>query len=217
MTSTRAEEFRTAVKTAIQAAKVAPNDPFLQVLQDLAQGIEDENIRAEITREEYSGRLSLQIAPAYRPSRAVTMLVVLLRGPYVEVLLNPRQKAANPEELTNILKAYIGTPDFLESLQEIGRLVLEPVEGFLRSRPSTVSHRDVMLTVSPAQQKQIAENIGKEVSLSLPISTLPGAGKFDRSTQYKVLDSAGFSVELSTAPVEDKAGNLQIVGKVGKS
>ncbi len=213
MASARAEQFRDLVRTARANLETAPDNPYRQVLADVAEGLTDGFVEARVVQGT-GGRFILQLAPAFRPGRAVAMLTVLVRSTSAEILLNTPRIAATPDELTEILKAYVTAPEFLESLQEIADLVKQPVEGYLKSRPGTVSHHDVMLEVSPEKQRNIAQSVGREITLNLPISTFPGAGKFSPKSNYRILDSAGFTITLSKDVVEQENGELLIVGRV---
>lgn len=213
MSSSRAREIREAVRAAQAASATRPDDPFKQVLDDVALGLTDEAVEARLTSGP-GGRWTLWLAPAHRPGRAVAMLSVVISARGADVLLNPKQVATTPEQLADILRTHVTTPAFLESLQEISELAAQPVEGFLRMAPRTVSREDLMLEVPPEVQREIAQSVDKDVSIRLRIADFPGAGTFMAGTRYKVLESAGFSVTLSKEVAQAEDGSLQIVGRV---
>jgi hypothetical protein len=99
-------------------------------------------------------------------------------------------------------------------LQEIAELTKQPVEGFLRMVPRTVSREDLMLEVPPEVQREIAESVGREVSLVLRVAPFAGAGIFKPGARYQALESAGYSVALSKDVEEEPGGKLRIVGLV---
>jgi hypothetical protein len=141
---------------------------------------------------------------------------VVIGPSHAEVLLQPKQSAATPEELAEILKRFVTTPDFLESLAAIAELANQPVEGFLRVVPRSVSRDDLMVEVSPDQQKDIASRLGQDITLTLRISDFPGAGTFKPDATYKVLEAAGFSVSLSSVTRHDK-GEWRLIGHVART
>lgn len=210
------QEIRDAVRAARTAAETQPNDPFKQILDEVAQGLTDDTLEARLTAAP-SGRWTLWIAPAYQPGRAVAMLEIVISAGSAEVWLDSKQVAATPTELAEILKKVVTTPAFLESLGEIATLSTQSVEGFLKMAPRTVSREDIMLDVPPDAQREIAGSVGNEVSLRLQISDFRGAGTFKGGTPYKVLESAGFSVTLSRDVTQDEDGALQIVGRVSRT
>lgn len=208
------QEIRDAVRAARDAAETRPGDPFKQVLEEVAVGLSDESIEARLTSGS-GGRWTLWLSPAHRPGRAAAMVTVVISSSGAEVLLHPKRTAAKPEELAEILKGLVTTPDFLESMAAIGALAQQPVEGFLRLSPRTVSREDLMVEVSPSQQSYIAENLGRDISLRLRIADLPGAGAFKPGARYKVLESGGFSITVSADVTPHDSAELEIIGRVG--
>lgn len=206
------QEIRDAVRAAREAAVTQPGDPFKEVLDQVAIGLTDEFVEARFSSGP-GGRWTLWLSPAYRPGRASPVLTVLIGHSNAEVLLQPKQSAATPEELAKILKRFVTMPEFIESLAAIAELVSQPVEGFLRVVPQSVSRDDLMVEVSPDQQKDIASGLGQDITISLCISGFPGAGTFKPDVTYKVLEAAGFSVSLSGVTLHDK-GKLRLVGRV---
>jgi hypothetical protein len=210
-----AEEIREAIKAA-KAAYLTPTDnPFKTVLDEVAEGLTDESVEARFTPSPGS-RWTLWVSPAYQPGRATPMLTLVIGHGVAEVLLDPKRSAANAAELTEILKGFVTTPEVLESLQSIADLTTLPVDGFLRVARQTVTRDDLMLEVSPEQQRQIGANIGKNVELNLQTSDLPGAGSFKSSASYEVMESAGYTIVLSE-PVTMGDGRLRIVGRVERT
>jgi hypothetical protein len=145
------------------------------------------------------------------------MVTVVIGPAGAEVLLQPKRSAAEPAELAEILKGFVTMPEVLESLQAIADLVGQPVEGFLRVAPRTVTRDDLMLEVSPQEQRDIAEHAGADISLNLRVSDFPGAGKFKTEAAYRVLESAGYTVTLSEPVTKDEAGLLRITGRVQRT
>jgi hypothetical protein len=209
------QEIRDAIRAARDAAATRPGDPFREVLDQVAVGLTDESVEARLASGP-GGRWTLWLSPAYRPGKATPVLTVVIGPSHTEVLLQPNQSAANPEELAEILKRFVTTPDFLESLAAIAEVANQPVEGFLRVVPRSVSRDDLMVEVSPDQQKDIAGKLGQDITLSLRISDFPGAGTFKPDAAYKVLEAAGFSVSLSSVTRHDK-GELRLIGHVART
>lgn len=216
MASSRAEEFREAIRTARSALETAPNNPFKLVLEDVVAGLTDQSVEAHLAPGA-GGRWTLALAPAHQPARSTSMLTVVITEKGAEVLSDPPRIATTPEQFTDIMRAYITTPAFLESLQAISELAAQPVEGYLRVAPNTVSREDLMLEVPPEVQRQIAQSVGQGIVVRLSIARFPGAGIFRSGTPYKVFESAGFSVFLSEIVTQDEAGNLHIAGRVARA
>lgn len=147
------------------------------------------------------------------------MITVVIGPAGAEVLLQPKQRAAKPEELVKILKGFVTMPEVLETLQVISDLVEQPVEGFLRVEPRTmtVSRDDLLLEVPPEQQREIAKHADKDISLDLRIADFPGSGKFKPEAGYQVLESAGYTVKLSGPVTKTEAGLLRITGRVQRT
>jgi hypothetical protein len=138
----------------------------------------------------------------------------VISGNSADVFLTKKATATSPDELAGILRDYVTTPPFLESLQEVAQLSSQSVEGFLRVAPGTVSRDDLMLEVPPDVQRQIANSVGKEVTLDLRLAPFPGAGQYRREAGYRSLESAGFTVTVATQVQEAEGGTLRIVGTV---
>jgi hypothetical protein len=209
------QEIRDAIRAARTAAETRPDDPFKKVLDEVAVGLTDESVEARFTSGQ-GGRWTLWLSPVHRPGRPSAMLTVVIGPSGAEVLLQPKRSAAKPEELAEILKGFVTTPNFLESMAAIAELANQPVEGFLRVAPRTVSRDDLMLEVTPDQQRSIAGSVGSDITLSLRISDFPGAGTFKPEAGYRVLEAAGFSVTLAKDGVsQHDKGELRLIGRVG--
>lgn len=211
-----ADEIREAVQAAKAASVTPPDNPFRRILDEVAEGLTDESVKAQFTSGP-GGRWTLWLSPAHRPGRAFPMVSVVISPTGAEVLLQPKRQAAKPAELAEILKGFVTMPEFLESLQVTADLVGQPVEGFLRVAPRTVTRDDLMLEVTPQQQRDIAEHAGADIELGLRVSNFPGAGKFKTEAAYKVLESAGYTVTLSEPVTKDEAGLLRITGRVQRT
>lgn len=205
------------IRTAIQAARQAPdnNDPFKGVLDQIAEGISDEDVKAEV----HSGggpSWTLSLAPAYQPGRATAVLQVVRTTGGVYLLNDPKQGADSPDHLTYILKRFVTDVAFISNLEQIAALSRQPIEGFLRVFPGTVSRHDLMVVVPPEiQRREIAEKVGQAVTLALNVADFPGAGTFKAGVAYKTTESAGLVVTL-THPVEQSTDlSLTFRGIVG--
>jgi hypothetical protein len=210
-----ADEIKEAIRAARAASTTPPGDPFKGVLDEVAVGLTDESVEARWAPG-LGGRWTLWISPAYRPGRALPMLTVVIASARADVLLEPKQSADRPEELARILKGFVVKPEVLDSLEVQANLAGQPVEGFLRLAPKTVSREDLMLEVTPPQQREIAEHDGREITLRLRVSSFPGAGKLSTEATYQVLESAGYAVTLS-GPVTQDAGLVSITGHVQRT
>lgn len=208
-----AQEIRDAIRAAQAAAEPRPDDPYKRTLDEIAEGLTDENVKASI-RSQLGGRYTLWLAPTPQPGRATPVLQVVISETGADVLLDPKQVAKTPKELTDILKKFVTSVPFLETLQEIAGLTTQPVEGFLRVTPGTVSREDLMLEVPPETQREIATYPNGEVSLLLKVASFPGAGTFKPDARYTILESAGISVTLSQNVKEEPDGGLRIVGRI---
>lgn len=207
------QQIRDAIRAARNKAKVPPGDPFKQVLDEVVAGLTDECVEARLTSGP-GGRWTLWLSPAHRPGRAVAVLTVVLTASGAEVLLDPQRSATTPTELAEILKRFVTEPEFLETLEVLGELASQPVEGFLRVTPRTVSRDDVMVEISPAQQGEIARSVGTDIKLDVPVSSFPGAGTFSPGVKYTVLESGGFSISLSRDVTQSENGTLTLMGHV---
>lgn len=210
------QEIREAVRAARAASETQPGNPFKQVLDEVARGLTDDSVQADFTSSP-GGRWTLSLAPAHRPARSVPMLSVVISSIGADLMVEPKRSAATPAELAEMLKEFVTKSEFIESLQTIGELSKQPVEGFLRMAPRTVSREDLMLEVPPEKQREIADAVDKDISLHLRIADFRGAGTFKAGTPYKVLESAGFSVMLTQEVEKNADGTLLIVGHVGLS
>jgi len=207
------QEIRDAIRAARTASATRPDDPFKQVLEEVAQGLTDDTVEARFTSAP-GGSWTLRLSPAHQPGRSATMLEVVISTMGAQVLVRPEQFAKTPAELADILKKLVTSPAFLESLEEVAKLSTQPVEGFLRMAPRTVSREDLMLEVPPEVQRELAERVNSEVALRLRIADSPGAGKLKSGARYSVLESAGFSVTLSEEVAQEADGALRIIGRV---
>src|SRR5262249_58582933 len=106
---------------------------------------------------------------------------------------------------------------FLESLQALADRAHQPVQGFLRVNPRSVTRDDVMLEVPADVQREIAGRVDDDVSLRLRILDLPGAGKLKPEAGYKVLESAGYTVTLSEPVKQEGDDALRIAGRVSRA
>ncbi|KYF48027.1 hypothetical protein BE08_19970 [Sorangium cellulosum] len=210
------QQIRDAIRAARTKAKVQPGDPFKQVLDEVVAGLTDELVEARLTSGP-GGRWTLWLSPAHRPARAVAILTVVLTASGAEVLLDPKRSATTPDELAEILKRFVTEPEFLETLEVLGELASEPVEGFLRVTPRTVSRDDIMVEVSPALQGEIARAVGSDIKLDVAVSSFPGAGKFAPGVKYTVLESGGFSISLSHDVTQSENGTLTLIGHVERA
>ncbi len=213
-----ADDIRKAIQAAKAASTTPPGSPFKVVLEEVAKGLTDDLVEARLTAGS-AGRWTLWLAPAYRPGRAVPMLTVVIGPASAEVLVQPKRVAVKPDELAEILKGFVTLPEFMESLQATADLVGQSVEGFLRVSPQNVTRDDVLLEVTPAQQREIAErdSDGEGVTLELRVADVPGAGTFKEGAGYKVLESAGYTVTLSAPITRDEAGTLHIHGRATRT
>jgi hypothetical protein len=209
-----AQEIREAVAAAQAASKPAADDPYKRVLQEVAEGLTGPGVEARLD-EKPSGRWTLVLAPAYQPGRGASMLDVRIGAQEATVYLDPPRVAHSPKELASILKQFVTMPPFLESLEEIARLSEQPVEGFLRIRPGTVSREDVMLEIPPETQKTIAGHRDAEVEIRARVASFRGAGTFQPEAGYVVLESAGFSIRLARA--EQAGGDITLQGRVERT
>jgi hypothetical protein len=210
---TLSDDIRAAVRAAQAAVETKPDNPFKQVFEQVAEGLTDDHVQARLTSGS-GGRWSLCLAPAYQPGRSFPMLVVVISDRGADVLLDPKQTATTPDQLADILRNFVTTPAFLESLQEIAEISSHSVEGFLRITPGTVSREDIMLEVPSEIQRRIAEAVGQEIALELRVAPFPGAGRFQPEARYQVLESAGLSVTLSKKVEQKESGELHLVGNV---
>jgi hypothetical protein len=208
------DEIRAAIRAAQQAARPSEDDPFKAVLDQAANGISNDDVKAEI-RSELGPRWTLWLAPAYQPGRAAAMLEIVRTSTGVDVLPDPKQSADSPARLADILKSFVTSAAFLGSLEQLGEISKQPVEGYLRVAPGTVSRDDVILEVPPEiQRRDIAEKVGFPVTIVLRVANFPGTGTFNPNADYKVLESAGLVLGL-THPVErGKDSSLTLRGVV---
>src|SRR5262249_28280505 len=148
---------------------------------------------------------------------SVAVLSVVISAGRAEVLLDPKQVAKTSAELADILKNLVTTPAFLESLEDLVGLIQQPVDGFLRIAPRTMSRDDVMLVVPPDVQREIASRVDQEVSLRVRVSDFIGAGKFDAEAPYRTFESAGYCVALTKKVAPEDDGALRVIGRVSLS
>jgi hypothetical protein len=207
------EEIREAIRAAKATPEASAGDPFKRILDEVAKGLSDGSVEARVVGAP-GGRWTIWVSPAHRPGVSFSMPSVVLSAGKAEVIGQPRQTAATPAELADLLKGFVTTPTFLASLQEFAELASQPVEGFLRVEAKTVSRDDLLLEVAPEVQRQIAESVGRELTLQLPLAKLPFAGTFKRDVPYKVLEAAGYSVTLERDVALEANGTLRIVGRV---
>lgn len=212
-----AQEIKDAIRVARAASETKQDDPFKRILDQVAEGLTDEAVEARFTPAP-AGRWTLVLAPAHRPANAYPMVSVVLTPGRAEVLLDSKQVARTPEELLDILKNFVTTPELLESLKEVASLTNLPVEGYLRVEPKTVSREDLRLEVSPSQQRDdIAKRVGSATTLQLRITDSRGPGTF-KPERYKVLESAGFTVTLvGPPPVARPNGLIEFSGCVSRT
>lgn len=210
-----AQDIRDAVQAARARSAATPDNGFLQVLKEVAEGLSDESVETTWV-DGPGGRYTLRLAPAHQPSRASAILSVVISSASAEVLIDPKQVAQTPGELADILKKLVTLGPFLETLDVVAAQAKEPVEGFLRVRPRNISREDLMLEVPPDAQRKLAENVGGNVSLLLKVSSFPGAGVFTPGAGYTILESAGLVLELSKEAQQGPEGQIQIEGRVSE-
>ena len=211
------DEIRAAIRAAPHAAQPAGTDPFNEVIAQGAEGISHDDVKAEV-KSGIGPRWTLSLAPAYQPGRPAAMLQVVRTTSGVDVLTDPKQSADSPEHLAEILKSFVTGIAFLDSLDQLAALSKQPVEGYLRVVPRTVSRDDVLVEVPPEiQHREIAEKVGHPVTLVLKIADFPGAGTFKAKADYKVLESAGFVVQLTHTVEQGKDYSLTLRGTVSRA
>lgn len=199
--------FSDEIKAAIAKARsgVDPTQsPFLRLLQEMASGVSSASDKVKcyvVDRKQH--RYGLHLAPAYQPGRSNLVLMVRLIQGGIEVLGGSDQRFHSEFDFQKYLRDLAVDPVFLDSVAAVEDAADQPVEGFLRERLGHVSREDVMLEVSPDDQKTIATSGGQKITLQLPVANFPGAGVIKEGHAYGWLESAGLVLKVEEWHKED--------------
>ncbi len=188
-------------KAVTDAETAAPTNPYRAVLEDLAKGLRQLEIGADITTGKDPRRLRFTIAPRHRPARSSLMLSFFIDGDALLVFGESQRRMNTPTALEEYLLEFVKLPAFLESIKILREQADEPVEARLRASEDLPFMRtDVLVEVKPEDQKRIAEATpGSEMKLDVARIEFPGNATFADPAAYKVLDSAGYRVAIGSA------------------
>lgn len=203
------DEIKAAITKARSGAEPTES-PFLLLLQEMARGVSSDKVRCHVVDRKQL-RYELHLAPVYQPGRSNPVLVVRLIQGGVEVLGGSNQRFISEADFREYLRKLAVDPVFLDSVAAVEEATDLPVEGFLREHRGRVSREDVMLVVSPEDQKKIAVSGDQEIALQLPVADFPGAGAVKEGQAYGWLESAGLVVKVEEWAREDD-GRVRLVG-----
>jgi hypothetical protein len=207
-----ADLIRQRVQAGLKSAE-GQGGPFVEVLNELAEGLRSDTVGAEISPGEARGRLYLTLWPRPLPARRHLMLAFWTTLDSLRVFTAPPRDFCDPTELREWLADFVTTPAFLESLAALSDIAGQPTEGYLRaSGVGRLSHDDLIVEINaPAQRTLADQSDGKSVELLVTISTEPGAGSFDPNRRYVALELLG--VRLDDFLVEAlPTGGLRVRG-----
>lgn len=207
-----ADQVKMAVADAENAADTEPARRYRAVLDELASGLGQLGAGARLLGGQDPRKLALYLHAPYRPQRGSPMLAFFFDGEDVVVSGENPTRIRTPEELERWLLQFVKLPAFVESLRMLREEANLPVEARLRVDAQVAYAKgDVVVVVSPADQKMIAEaEAGAAVELEVERVEFPGNAQFADPPRYAVLESAGIFVDVERA--EHAGDKLRIRG-----
>jgi len=191
-----ADLIRQRVQAGLQGAE-AQAGPFLDVLQELADGLTSDRIGAAITRGSVRGRFYLTLWPRTLPAKRCLMLAFWVTTRSIQVFVDPPLEFTDATSLRDWLADFVTSPAFLETLELLSESTQQPTEGYLRARRAgELTREDVIVEIAPEVQSALVEqDEGATVDITVTLASTIGAGTFDPQRSYVTLESSGIRVD----------------------
>jgi hypothetical protein len=197
-----ADTVKQAVESIEKEPKSTPAQAFLEVLHELARGLGQAGVGAEIRPWRDPRKSSLYLFPPHRPSMGSHLLMFSLAEGAILVSGETPTLLRTPNDLEAWLLGFIKLPAFVESLSILRERASEPVEARLcEFKAPRVSRSDVLVQVKPEDQVRIDAAGDASIVVDVAREEFPGNAPLDSALEYSLLDSAGLLVNVTKIDV----------------
>lgn len=163
---------------------------------------------------ELPGGLRLLTWPKLRRDQRAMMLHFASQAGTLILLGEERRELRSPEELEAYLaREFLRTPSFMATLAHYEQTGATPVRGYLRrGKPGEVSPADVAVTLTPDEQRKLAEaEPGTDVSVFASEDRMPLSSLFVSGASYASLLAGGYGMWVMF-PSRAEDGRIRVAG-----
>lgn len=187
-----------------------PNQAFINVLMEFATAISQGGVRASLRPTTASNRQNLVLAPVHQPGFSIILANVIFQGGVVKLL---GQTIATPAALEQALVVFAQSAEVQQSIHEIHAISQAPVEGNLREGIGEIKDTNILVEVSPAEQKKLdCTLVGDPVNIQIKWQNFQGNPTIEIPNQrYHFLSSAGLYLKIDEIILKD-GDNYTLVG-----
>ncbi len=215
-------DWRDRVRAVAAAAEpIEQRNPLWATVEEFVAALNESPwIHAELRAEAVPQMRSLVVRPKYRRDISTLMLTFWLGPRTVTVTGREGQEFDSADALGRFLADFVEKTQFPTTIATFREMQSEHVHGTLRVRgPLDNDPGDVPVLVDAAQHNRLAQRaLENQLDTPVDVDVLldephPVMGRFDASTTYSYLESAGFGLRVR-GTLERSESALRIHGDV---